>query len=190
MDYIKINKFSSIPLYIQLKESIKNAILVGRLKQGDQIPTEADVCNIFGLSRTVTRQAYYDLMAEGYIVRYKSRGTFVKNADISTGFFKEIKSFNEEMRRAGYNPRTVVLSKGEEVASEEIAKLLEINAGDPYLRVKRLRFRNDVPVVYVDAFIKKDKLTGLLDFDLENNSLYETMEKEFGIKICRTCKTF
>ena len=77
MDYIKINKFSMIPLYSQLKESIKSAIEDGILKPGDKLPTELAICEKFSLSRTVTRQAFYELMNEGYICRYKSRGTFV-----------------------------------------------------------------------------------------------------------------
>ena len=78
MDYITINKYSLVPLYSQLKESIKEAIQNGILKPGDKLPTEHEICNHFNLSRTVTRQAFYELMSEGYIVRYKSRGTFVK----------------------------------------------------------------------------------------------------------------
>lgn len=79
MDYITINKYSLVPLYSQLKESIKEAIQNGILKPGDKLPTEHEICNHFNLSRTVTRQAFYELMSEGYIVRYKSRGTFVTN---------------------------------------------------------------------------------------------------------------
>ena len=40
MDYITINKYSLVPLYSQLKESIKEAIQNGILKPGDKLPTE------------------------------------------------------------------------------------------------------------------------------------------------------
>ena len=57
MDYITINKYSLVPLYSQLKESIKEAIQNGTLKPGDKLPTEHEICNHFNLSRTVTRAA-------------------------------------------------------------------------------------------------------------------------------------
>ena len=52
MDYITINKYSLVPLYSQLKESIKEAIQNGTLKPGDKLPTEHEICNHFNLSRT------------------------------------------------------------------------------------------------------------------------------------------
>ena len=45
MDYITINKYSLVPLYSQLKESIKEAIQNGILKPGDKLPTEHEICN-------------------------------------------------------------------------------------------------------------------------------------------------
>ena len=110
MDYITINKYSLVPLYSQLKESIKEAIQNGILKPGDKLPTEHEICNHFNLSRTVTRQAFYELMSEGYIVRYKSRGTFVNQQSKENVFFKEIISFNDEMKMYGFEPKTELIS--------------------------------------------------------------------------------
>ena len=86
---ILINKFSPIPLYLQLKNSIKENIANGTFKPGDKIPTEEEICNTYRISRTVTKQALSELVSEGYLVRYKSKGTFV-NSNKNTGFFHEI----------------------------------------------------------------------------------------------------
>ena len=93
LDYLKINKHSSIPLYVQLKDCIKTAILNGVLQIGDKLPTEQELYNIKQLSRTVTRQAYKELSSEGYIERFKSHGTFVRKLNPSNLYFKEIMSF-------------------------------------------------------------------------------------------------
>ena len=45
-------------------------------------------------------------MSEGYIVRYKSRGTFVNQQSKENVFFKEIISFNDEMKMYGFEPKT------------------------------------------------------------------------------------
>jgi DNA-binding GntR family transcriptional regulator len=78
MKYINLYKNSSTPLYAQIKDSLKLAIKNGLLKPNDKLPTEEEICSEFNISRPVVRQAYKELLDENYIIRYKSRGTFVK----------------------------------------------------------------------------------------------------------------
>ena len=89
MKYINLFKSSSTPLYAQLKDSIKQAIKSGQLKPNDKLPTEEEICAEFRISRPVVRQAYKELLDENYIVRFKSRGTFVKEVEIKSMFFSE-----------------------------------------------------------------------------------------------------
>ncbi|MFQ9514986.1 MAG: GntR family transcriptional regulator [Eubacterium sp.] len=190
MDYIKINKFSLVPLYSQLKESIKSAIQNGILKPGDKLPTEYEICDKFSLSRTVTRQAFYELMNEGYICRFKSRGTFVSQQNQTNVFFKQIMSFNDEMRLYGYEPKTELLSLEEVSCSDSISQKSGIPLGEPLIRIQRLRYRDNVPIVYVDAYYRADRIRGIENYDIEKNSLYDTLEKYYGIKVMHTKKQF
>ena len=190
MNYIKINKYSLIPLYSQLKESIKAAIQNGTLKPGDKIPTEQEICTTFNLSRTVTRQAFYELMNEGYICRFKSRGTFVSQPNQKNVFFKQIMSFNDEMRMYGYKPKTELLSLEQVACSKQLAEHSGFAVDEPLIRIQRLRYRDDIPIVYVDAYYKAAKIPGIEQYDIENNSLYETLEKYYGIKVMHTKKQF
>ncbi len=190
MDYIKINKFSMIPLYSQLKESIKSAIEDGILKPGDKLPTELAICEKFSLSRTVTRQAFYELMNEGYICRYKSRGTFVSQRNQQNVFFKKIMSFNDEMRMYGYTPKTELLSIEEIPCSPQIASKMAAEPGTPLIRIERLRYRDGIPVVYIDAYYMADRIPGIEQYDIEENSLYDTLDKYYGIKVMHTKKQF
>ena len=73
-----INRDSALPLYYQLKEHIKEAIVSGHFKPNDRLPTEEQLCKIFSVSRPVVRQAYEELIKEGYIDRIKGSGTFVE----------------------------------------------------------------------------------------------------------------
>ena len=58
LDYIKINKYSSVPLYEQIRQCIIEAIQKGILKPGQKLPTEECICKACGVSRPVVRQAY------------------------------------------------------------------------------------------------------------------------------------
>ena len=190
MDYITINKYSLVPLYSQLKESIKTAIQNGVLKPGDKLPTEHEICNHFNLSRTVTRQAFYELMSEGYIIRYKSRGTFVNQQSKQNVFFKEIMSFNDEMKMYGFEPKTELISIEKFICNDYIAKKSEFDVGDELIRVQRLRYRNDDPIVFVDGYYRACDIQGIEKYDLEKESMFYILEKHYGIKVMHTKKSF
>ena len=176
MDYITINKYSLVPLYSQLKESIKEAIQNGTLKPGDKLPTEHEICNHFNLSRTVTRQAFYELMSEGYIIRYKSRGTFV--------------SFNDEMKMYGFEPKTELISIEKFICNDYIAEKSEFNVGDELIRIQRLRYRNDDPIVFVDGYYRASDIPEIEKHDLEKESMFYILEKYYNIKVMHTKKRF
>jgi len=75
----KIDKSIPIPIYYQLKECIKEKIRRGEFKPGDRIPTEQELCRMFGISRTPVRQALTELVYEGVLYRRPGRGTFVSD---------------------------------------------------------------------------------------------------------------
>ena len=66
-----------IPLYYQLKTLILEDIVSGKYRPGDQLPTEHDLCELYGISRTPTHRALAELQDEGVILRMRRRGTFV-----------------------------------------------------------------------------------------------------------------
>lgn len=72
-----IDRDVPIPAYYQLKQIIKQQIQHGDLKPGDRIPTEAELCERYHLSRTPVRQALQELVFEGLLLRTPGRGTFV-----------------------------------------------------------------------------------------------------------------
>jgi GntR family transcriptional regulator of arabinose operon len=65
------------PLYVQIRESIKNSILDGKLQPGDKLPPESEIAADLGVSIKIVRQALLMLVDEGLIYRRPQRGTFV-----------------------------------------------------------------------------------------------------------------
>ena len=56
-NFLKVDKGIPVPLYYQIKQGILQAIQEGALKVEDMIPTEAELCEICGISRPTIRQA-------------------------------------------------------------------------------------------------------------------------------------
>ena len=109
MNYIRINKFSKVPLYVQLYDSIKAAIQSGQLKDKDKLPPEEVLAETFNISRPVTRQAYRALHEEGLIDRFQGRGSYVrKRIEFSNLIFKQ--NFNQELRAHGFEPSSQIIN--------------------------------------------------------------------------------
>lgn len=75
-----INKYSSVPLYYQLKTMIQEKIESGDYVADSQIPSEQDLCEQFDISRPTVRQAISDLTASGHLYKLKGKGTFVSKS--------------------------------------------------------------------------------------------------------------
>lgn len=74
---MSIDPSQPIPLYFQLKTLLLEAMIRGDYGPGDRLPTEHELCERFGLSRTPVSRALSELAEEGVILRHRRRGTFV-----------------------------------------------------------------------------------------------------------------
>ena len=171
---------SPVPFYIQIRDTIRIAIEQDQFKPGECIPGENDLCEYFGVSRTVVRQALDELVHEGLIVRKKGKGTFVCEPKILERFGQEITSFYQAMSSMQYQIKTKVLRNEIGSADKETAKHLSINIGDPIIFIKRVRYLKDEPILVVSSYYPFDKCQELLKVDLSKKSLYEFFETSMG----------
>lgn len=72
-----IDRGQPIPLYFQLKTHLLEEILGGTFGPDDRLPTEHELCERFGVSRTPVTRALTELADEGVIIRHRRRGSFV-----------------------------------------------------------------------------------------------------------------
>ncbi len=66
-----------IPLYFQIKTLLMEQISSGAYLPGDQLPTEHEICDMYGISRTPVHRALSELADEGVVIRQRRRGTVV-----------------------------------------------------------------------------------------------------------------
>ncbi len=72
-----MNKYSSVPLYFQLKTMIQEKIENSDYAADSKIPSEQDLCEQFDISRPTVRQAISELTSSGHLYKLKGKGTFV-----------------------------------------------------------------------------------------------------------------
>lgn len=180
-----INFSSHMPYYIQLMELLKDQIHNKKWAPGEQIPGEQELCDMYGVSRTVVRQALRELELSGVITRRKGKGTFIAEPKINEGLIQKLTGFYQDMVERGLKPVTRVLHQRIAPANEKVAEFLDIPLGTLVVDMQRLRFINDEPIVVVTTYIPLDVYPPLATVDLTNRSLYDFLEKEGGIFITR-----
>lgn len=184
-----INFESHLPYYVQLKEIIRARMETGEWAAGDRLPSEAELCAMFGVSRTVVRQALQELTYEGLVKRRKGKGSFVVRPKISEQLVQKLTGFYQDMVQQGYAPVTEVLTQRVVPASGEIAGYLNIEAGTPIIEIERLRSVDDVPIVLVTTYIPSALCPDLIHEDLRNQSLYELLESRYHLVVTRGRRT-
>ena len=97
----QINKSSSIPLYQQLYEKLRDEINEGRYPAGSRLPTEAELSEAYQVSRVTVRKAMEQLEKEDLLVRKVGKGTFVREHKVSRQL-NPVMSFSEMCRSRRY----------------------------------------------------------------------------------------
>ena len=142
---LSIDRNSPLPLHHQLKQRLLEKIELGEWKPDDLIPSEQELQEQFGLSRTTVRQAMSELVHEGLLVRERGRGTFVTPPKM-THSPEAHKGLTEFMQEQGITPGWRVLEKGLVSANRETAAALELPPKSRVYRLRRLRLADDKPI--------------------------------------------
>ena len=115
-----ISYTSDKPLYLQIKEQIKEAILKGELQDGDLLPSVRAFANDIGVSVLTTRRVYDELEQEGFAVSQAGRGTFVAMGNLELLRDSKRRVVEEDMQKAIHNAKLFGITK------EELQKMMDI----------------------------------------------------------------
>ena len=128
------------PLYFRIQEMLRTQIASKKLAEGERLPSESELAESFETTRGTVRQALAQLTFEGLIVRRMGLGTFVAGKRVESRIeAQRMRSFEEQMEDMGAHVGFRVLGFDRETASAAVAAALELTAGAPIYRLRRLR---------------------------------------------------
>ena len=182
LDLPDIDKMSPVPIYYQIKEILLE--LIATLKLDDPIPSESELCNHFHVARPTIRQTIQELASEGYLYKQKGKGTFVSSPRITQNSLFTIQSFRSEMEKKGLVHRTVILEAAKMPSDAFLSKQLKIEEHDEVIKLRRLRIVDNVPLILLVDYLPADSMIGILQYDMEKESLADLIERLTGNNIC------
>lgn len=169
---------NTIPRYMQVMNYYIPLIKSGKLKEGDKMPTEEEICRLFQISRITVRKALDGLMQSGYIYKQQGKGSYVTTK--KTGLqLDHLKGFSEEMRMLGKEPTSKILSFDIVQPSEKAAGELQMDADQKVYLLERLRSADGEPISIERVYLPFHRFPTLQSDEL-TGSLYEVLQLRYG----------
>ena len=117
---IIISNNSSVPIYEQIKNAIKDAIISNELKEEEMLPSVRNLANDLKISFLTVKKAYDELEAEGFIKTVKGKGSFVAPKNLEIIKEEKLKEVQDHIEKI-YN-----ISKIANISEDEIKELFNI----------------------------------------------------------------
>jgi GntR family transcriptional regulator len=163
-----------IPHYRLIEQALR--VRIATLRPGDRLPSDADLCREFAVSRMTARNAMQRLADEGLVRRIPGRGSFVV-APPSHRYADRLLAFSHEMERLGRTPTSRMLAREVRPATAAEAASLGIRPSDPIVAVRRIRLADGVPMVIETAILQARTADAVLAANLETGSLHEALAR-------------
>jgi len=174
----------SQPRYLALAEGLSEAIKSGRYPVGAMLPTEAELCSKYGVSRHTVREAIRKLRDLGLVSRHQGVGTRVENTDISGRFVLSLDSVTDIWQ---YVQITKFMPQSKKVIAGTDAEipLPSIGNDEQWLLTEGLRFiaGQPLPVSYSAVHIN-GAFRGIVDqIGQKQVPIFSMVERRYGLKV-------
>ena len=176
-----------VPVYIQIRDQLRDEIEAGRWKIGDKLPSERDLANYFSVSRMTLRQAVQTLVDEGIIDRKVGSGTYISKQKVQEKM-SGVTSFSEIIRSQGKEPSSRTISYYIATPSKGEKKNLELLDQQKVLRMERVRYADEVPICFEIASIPYDLVKEYTKEEI-THSFYDTLLLKGNLQPGRAIQT-
>lgn len=182
---------NAVPLYEQLKAALREMIDTQLMRSGERLPSEAELCQRYGVSRITVRRAVDEMVEAGLLERRRGKGTFVvPNArkrvlmpvdDVIGGFSDG---------NIGKNIKTIIISKKEYIVNRFECEVLGLNESEHVLVLTRLMTVDGMPWMIDRATYPASRYPGFFEQVDDDKSTYGILRKQYGIVMTRAHKEF
>jgi GntR family transcriptional regulator len=172
----------TIPRYRMLYEILRKHISDGVYKEGDLLPSENELCVLYGMTRPTVRQSLSTLANDGYIKKHQGKGSIVHHLPSEIGI---LSASGTTSALGDRNLKTQIIVKPELIHWPEnfIFPLTELEKESGCIYMERVRFLDDIPIFYDITFLANINLPRITSRQFENKSLFTILRDAYRIEI-------
>lgn len=170
--------------YEQIAKDLEERITSGKVSVGDSLPTEAELCKKYRVSRYTAREALRQLRNAGLITRRPRAGTTVASAQTRSAFSQQISSAADLFRYAT-DTRFIIEHRERIKAGGEDLAVLECRRGQEWIKLSGIRRRPGIatPICLINVYLNI-ALAGLEKrIPRSSGAIYSQVEKSLGVRI-------
>jgi GntR family transcriptional regulator len=171
------------PIYYRLQTEIQHKIETAQWRPGECIPPERRLAEIYKVSAGTVKKAILNLVHEGYLFRVQGKGTFVAGTTLrpeSLRYYRLLRHFNDAESKLKIRLLGIREIKGRQPHN----RYLKLRVNQNLYEMQRLFYTKKQPVVYTVSYLSCKLFANLEKLPVrlfEKVTLYETLEKEYGI---------
>jgi GntR family transcriptional regulator len=181
-----------LPIYYQIKETIKGWIINKEFSPGGKVPSENELAGKFHVSRLTVRQAISQLVQEGFLFSKRGEGTFVtENENLINSFSLEFSGFMNDLF---YYQISKIKVKSAEISqvtpSKIIREKLELGRDEKeVVQIKRIRFLRDRLFTYTMNYLPLEIGRRIVEKDLYEKPMLQILEQDLNIRFIEAVQT-
>jgi GntR family transcriptional regulator/GntR family frlABCD operon transcriptional regulator len=172
----------SVPQYRRLYEILRKHITEGVYKEGDLLPSENELCQLYSLTRPTVRQSLSCLANDGYIRKHQGKGSIVQHPPRDIGILSVSGTTSAVGNR---NLKTMIIVKPCLMQWPEnfMFSLSDLEKESGCIYMERLRLLDNVPIFYDISYIANINLPRITARQFENRSLFSVLREHYHIEI-------
>jgi GntR family transcriptional regulator/GntR family frlABCD operon transcriptional regulator len=172
----------TIPQHRKLYEILRKHISDGVYREGDLLPSENELCQLYGMTRPTVRQSLSSLANDGYIRKHQGKGSIVHHLPGEIGILS-VSGTTSAVGDRNLKTRIIVKPVLMKWPVEFMFPLTELEKESGCIYMERVRFLDDVPVFYDISFIANINLPRITARQFENRSLFRILRDHYRIEI-------
>ncbi|MCZ0964277.1 GntR family transcriptional regulator [Paracoccus benzoatiresistens] len=170
------------PLYAQVRDQLTRRLVSGEWTPGMLIPSEQELARQLNVSQGTVRKALDAMTMDNLLVRRQGRGTFVAQPEDPRQLFQFFRLSSEKQQEF---PESQVLKMTRVSGTKDVVKPLGLSAGDPVIRIERVRSMGGAPIINEVLWLPADRFAGLVGMEHIPNNIYKLLSSKWGVTIAR-----
>jgi DNA-binding GntR family transcriptional regulator len=172
----------TIPRYRKLYEILRKHILEGVYSEGDLLPSENELCRLFGMTRPTVRQSLGALANDGYIIKHQGKGSIVHSLPKEIGILS-VSGTTSAVGDRNLRTRMIVKPFIKQWDKNFMFSLSDLERESGCIYMERLRLLDGIPIFYDVSFIGNINLPRITSRQFEDQSLFQLLRDKYQVEI-------